>query len=140
MGRHADETRGPGAARAGTRSGAARAGLAAGFVFGTAFGLALGAIAYFVNFGDDPGALFSYAVRLTGHRDLAEDLIWLFSGGFIGAMIAAWAAWRAERRRADGIGTEHVLNRTFRVLDGEQAPGAPDELPHRGKTGNRDRG
>lgn len=127
----------PGAGRAGDRSGPGRASLGVGFAFGAAFGLALGAVAYFTGSGTAPGGVLDYAIRITGHRDIAEDLIWLCSGGFIGAMLATYAAWRADRRRADGIGKEHVINRTFRVLDGGRA-GSPDESsPVGGESGSR---
>ena len=112
-----------------------RAALAVGFAFGLAFGLALGAVAYFLDFRAAPSGLLSFAVETTGHPDIAEDLIWLFSGAFIGAMLAAYGAWRAEKRRAEGLAKEHVLHRTFRVLDGGLAPGPPGEPPGDGKSG-----
>ncbi len=112
-----------------------RAALAVGFAFGLAFGLALGAVAYFLDYRATPGGLLSFATRTTGHADIAEDLVWLFSGAFIGAMLAAYGAWRAEKRRAEGLAEEHVLHRTFRVLDGGLAAGTPGEPPGDGESG-----
>lgn len=110
--------------RAGSRARPGRAALVVGFAFGVAFGLALGAVAYFMSFKAAPSGVLAYAIQLTGHPDIAEDLIWLFSGGFIGAMFVAYAAWRAEKSRANWLGDEHVLHRTFRVLDGGQSADA----------------
>lgn len=121
--------------RAGSRARPGRAALAVGFAFGVAFGLALGAVTYFMSFKTAPSRVLAYASQLTGHPDIAEDLIWLFSGAFIGAMFVAYAAWRAEKSRANGLGEEHVLHRTFRVLDGGQAAGNPEESTGDGKTG-----
>ena len=119
--------------REGGRLRPGHAALVVGFAFGVAFGLTLGAVAYFMNLEAVPGGILAYGIQLTGHPDIPEDLVWFLSGGFIGAMVAALAAWRAEKRRADGIGKEHVLNRTFRVLEGGQATGSR-EMPSPGGT------
>ncbi len=126
---------GPGLSRAGSRPRPGRAALVVGFAFGTAFGLALGAVAYFLNLKSAPKGILAFAVHATGHPDIAEDLIWLFSGAFIGAMLAAYGAWRAEKSRAGGLGDEHVLHRTFRVLDGGAAEGTPGDPTGDGKSG-----
>ncbi len=123
---------GAGAGRAGRDLRPGRAALAVGFAFGVAFGLALGAVAYFMNLKSAPSGVLAYAIHLSRHPDIAEDLIWLFSGAMIGAMFAAYGAWRAEKRRGEGFGKEHVLHRTFRVLDGASAA----EPPGDGKSGN----
>ncbi len=125
--------------RPGGRSRAGRAALVVGFAFGVAFGLTLGAVAYFMNRDAAPGGILAYGIRLTGHKDIVEDVVWFLSGGFIGGMIAAYAAWRAERSRAAGIGTEHVLNRTFRVLEGGIAAGSPDGPSRGGDAGSGNR-
>ncbi len=130
---------GTGTSHAGGRFRPGRAALAVGFAFGVAFGLALGAVAYFLNLRPAPDGALAYAIRLTGHQDIAEDLIWLFSGAFIGAMFTAYGAWRAEKRRGDGLGNEHVLHRTFRVLDGGAAAGTPREPAGDGKSGGGSR-
>ena len=127
----------PQAGRAGSRPGPGRAALAVGFAFGAAFGLALGAVAFFTGAGTAPDGVLDFAIRVTGHGDIAEDLIWLFSGGFIGAMLATYAAWRADRRRADGIGKEHVINRTFRVLEGGPTATREKEPSPNGESGSR---
>lgn len=124
-----------GADRAGRRPRPGRAALAVGFAFGVAFGLALGAVAYFASLRAAPSGVLAYAIRLTGHPDIAEDLIWLFSGAFIGAMFTAYGAWRAEKGRGDGLGKEHVLHRTFRVLDGAHAADTPGQPTGDGKSG-----
>ncbi len=125
--------------RAGGRSRRGQAALVVGFAFGAAFGLALGAVAYFMDLNPASGGILAYGIRLTGHRDILEDAFWFLSGGFIGGMVAAYAAWRADRSRAAGIGKEHVLNRTFRVLDGGTAAGTRDK-PNRGGDAGRGNG
>lgn len=139
MDRSGSERKRAGAGRPGGRSGPGRAALGVGFAFGAAFGLALGAVAFLTGAGTVPGGVLDYAIRITGHRDIAEDLIWLCSGGFIGAMLATYAAWRADRRRADGIGKEHVINRTFRVFEGGPAAARETQPPRNGESGNRSR-
>lgn len=139
MNRTATGKKGSRTSRPGGRSRPGRAALIVGFVFGVAFGLALGAVAYLMDFSAVPGGILAYGAQLTGHQDIAEDVIWFLSGGFIGGMIAAYAAWRADRSRADGIGDEHVLHRTFRVLDGGIAEGAVGEPSRNGKSGGIDR-
>ena len=139
MNRTATGRGGSGSSREGSRARAGRAALIVGFAFGVAFGLALGAVAYFMSFKAAPSKVLASAIQLTGHPDIAEDLIWLFSGAFIGAMFAAYAAWRAEKGRADGLGKEHVLHRTFRVLDGGHTEGAAGEPSRNGKSGGIDR-
>ena len=129
----------PRASRAGGHSPPGRAALVVGFAFGVAFGLALGAVAYFLNLKAAPNGALAYAIRLSGHEDIAEDLVWLFSGAFIGAMFAAYGAWRAEKRRADGLGQEHVLHRTFRVLDGGGAAQTRREPAGDGESGGTTR-
>ncbi len=136
MNRSAVGGKGTGANRTGGRPRAGRAALAVGFAFGAAFGLALGAVAYFMSLESAPSGVLAYGMRLTGHADMPEDLIWFFSGGFIGAMMAAYAAWRADRRRTDGIGKEHVFNRTLRVIEGDPAAGAR-EMPSSDETSRR---
>ncbi len=128
---------GPG--RGGSRPGPGRAALVVGFAFGVAFGLALGAVVYFLNLKAAPSGILAYAIRLTGHPDIAEDLVWLFSGAFIGAMFAGYGAWRAEKSRGRGLGKEHVIHRTFRVLDGGPEAGAEGAPPPGGTSdgGNR---
>lgn len=139
MNRPAARKTGTGTGRAGGRFQPGRAALAVAFAFGVAFGLALGAVAYFMNLKADPSGVLAYAIQLTGHPDIAEDLIWLSSGAFIGAMVAAYAAWRADKRRTDGIGKEHVLHRTFRVLDGGVAADTQGEPSRDGESGGTDR-
>ncbi len=139
MNRPADRRPGTGTGRARGRVQPGRAALAVGFAFGVAFGLALGAVAYFMNLKAAPGGILAYATRLTGHPDIAEDLIWLFSGAFIGAMLVAYAAWRAEKRRAEGIEKEHVLHRSFRVLDGDVGAGIRGGPPREGGSGGAER-
>ncbi len=139
MNRAAARGKGTGTDRAGGRSDLRRAALAVGFAFGVAFGLALGAVAYFLNLKAGPGGILSYGIQLTGHPDIAEDLIWLFSGGFIGATTAVYAVWRVSRRRADGIEKEHVINRTFRVLEGGPASDPGEASPPKGESEKPDR-
>jgi len=110
-----------------------------GFALGLAFGLALGAVAYFMKLNAVPSGILAYGIQLTGHPDIPEDMIWFLSGGFIAATATAYAAWRANRRRANGIENEHILNRTFRVLDGGPAADPEAESPRKGKSENRDR-
>ncbi len=124
---------------AGERSRRGRAAVTVGFAFGAAFGLALGAVAYFLDLNAASGGILAYGVRVTGHRDILEDVIWFLSGGFIGGMFAAYAAWRADRSRGAGIGKEHVLNRTFRVLDGGVAPGTGENPTRGGDAGSGNR-
>lgn len=121
MNRAAARGKATGTDRAGVPPPRGRAVLAVGFAFGLAFGLALGAVAYFIDLTAVPGGILAYGIRLTGHADIAEDVFWFFSGGFIGATTAAYAAWRVSASRADGIEREHVFNRTFRVLEGGPA-------------------
>jgi len=113
--------------------------LAVGFAFGLAFGLALGAVAYFLNIKAVPSGILAYGIQLTGHPDVAEDLIWFFSGGFIGATTAVYAVWRVTRSRADGIEKEHVFNRTFRVLDGGPAADPEEASAPKEEAEKRDR-
>ncbi len=139
MKRTAANRKGTETGRAGGRSRRGRAALMVGFAFGAAFGLALGAVAYFMDLNAASGGILAYGVRVTGHRDILEDVFWFLSGGFIGGMFAAYAAWRSDRTRAAGIGKEHVLNRTFRVLDGGIAEGTRETPPRGGDAGSGNR-
>lgn len=139
MNRAAARGKGTGTDRAGGRPGRARAVLAVGFAFGLAFGLALGAVAYFMNLKAVPSGILAYGIQLTGHPDIAEDLIWFFSGGFIGATFAVYAVWRLSRGRADGIEREHIFNRTFRVLEGGPAADPEEVSAPKKESEERDR-
>jgi hypothetical protein len=83
------------------------------FLIGMAFGLAVLSLAFFSNRSTIAGDILNYGVRVTGHADIDEDLIWLFCGIVIGASVTCLAWWRDNHARTVGLRKEDVLNRLF---------------------------
>jgi hypothetical protein len=92
------------------------------FVVGMSLGVLIVAFAYFSSRSETGAMLFRYGVRISGHSDIDEDLIWFVCGIVAGAGIMCYAWWRDTEARSDSVEEEHVLNR---VLGEDPAGPAP---------------
>lgn len=81
------------------------------FVIGTTFGSSIVALAYFSEKSKVAADILRYGTRVTGHRDLDEDLVWFLCGIVVGAGVTCYAWWRDANAQKAGLVKEDVLNR-----------------------------
>jgi len=79
---------------------------------------------YFSNKSEVAAKVLRYGAQVTGHTDIAEDLVWFLCGIVVGAGVACYAWWRDSKAQAAGLEKEDVLNR----LIASQKHGKPDPL------------
>ena len=105
--------------------------VALAFGVGVAFGISMLVLAFFSGGNDVTSRVVQFGTRVTGHRDIGEDLVWLFSGIVIGASVACLAWWRDNKGRADGLERADVVNRLFADPKGGRlrGPGMTRDAP-----------
>jgi hypothetical protein len=88
------------------------------FMVGVTVGISMLVLALFSSPRNVTANVLEFGVRITGHQDIGEDLLWLFSGVVIGASVACLAWWRDNKARAAGLEKANVANRLFADPDG----------------------
>jgi hypothetical protein len=83
------------------------------FVLGITLGISIFALAYFSTRNEVAAEAVQYGVRITGHSDIDEDLVWFFCGIVVGASGTVLAWWRDSRAQTVGLEKADVLNRLF---------------------------
>lgn len=85
--------------------------VALSFVTGMALGILIVAFAYFSGRSGVGATVLGYGVQISGHSDIAEDLLWFLCGIIVGAGVLSWAWWRDGKAQAEGLDEADVLNR-----------------------------
>jgi hypothetical protein len=83
------------------------------FVIGLTLGISILALAYFSTRNDIAAEALRYGVRITGHSDIDEDMLWFFCGSLVGASVTCLAWWRDSEAQSVGLEKGDVLNRLF---------------------------
>jgi hypothetical protein len=83
------------------------------FVIGITLGISILALAYFSTRNDAAAEALQYGVRITGHSDVGEDMVWFFCGIVLGASVTCLAWWRDSKAQSVGLEKGDVLNRLF---------------------------
>ncbi len=99
--------------------------VALSFMIGMTLGILIVAFAYFSSRSQFGGTVYGYGVRLSGHTDIDEDLLWFLCGVVVGAGVLSWAWWRDGKAQADGLEDADVLNRFLGEPPGKQAVRTP---------------
>jgi hypothetical protein len=81
------------------------------FVVGVTFGISVLALAYFSSRNEVAAKALRYGVRITGHTDVDEDMVWFFCGIVVGASVACVAWWRDAKAQSAELEKADVLNR-----------------------------
>jgi hypothetical protein len=97
--------------------------VALSFAIGLSLGIFIFALAYFSTRNDVAAEVLRYGVRITGHSDVDEDLVWFFCGIVGGASVTCLAWWRDSKAQSAGMEKADVLNRQFTDQTPTMAPG-----------------
>jgi hypothetical protein len=81
------------------------------FMIGITLGISIFTLAYFSTRNEVAAEAVQYGVRITGHSDIDEDLVWFFCGIVVGASGTVLAWWRDSRAQSVGLEKADVLNR-----------------------------
>ncbi len=90
------------------------------FMIGMTFGISILVVAVFSNRNEFVARLVRYSVRITGHSDIDEDLIWFFCGLAFGASVACLAWWRDNKAREADLEHADVLHRLHAEPDSKR--------------------
>jgi hypothetical protein len=97
------------------------------FVIGMTLGISIVALAYFSTRNDTAAEVLRYGVRITGHPDVGEDMVWFFCGIVAGASVTCLAWWRDGKAQSIGLAKGDVLNRL--ITDPSPSIGRGPERP-----------
>ncbi|MGE5284785.1 MAG: hypothetical protein ACM3OG_07435 [Actinomycetota bacterium] len=81
------------------------------FMIGATFGISILSLAYFSSRSGVAAEALRYGVRISGHTDIDEDMVWFFCGVVAGASVACLAWWRDSRAQSVDLEKADVLNR-----------------------------
>ena len=83
------------------------------FLIGMTLGISILALSYFSTRNDVAAEALRHGVRITGHSDIDEDMVWFICGIVVGVSVTCLAWWRDNMVRSIGLEKADVLNRLF---------------------------
>lgn len=90
------------------------------FLIGMTFGIFSLALAVFSGRNEYAARVLQFGIRITGHADIDEDLVWFFCGITAGAAVACLAWWRDNKAKASEPEEADVLHRIHRIRNLKQ--------------------
>ena len=77
--------------------------LSCSLLIGMTLGISILALAYFSTRNDVAAEALRHGVRITGHSDIDEDMVWFFCGIVVGVSVTCLAWWRDNKVRSNDL-------------------------------------